>query len=118
MCAGNPNLKFEDSMSSEHCDLVGADDEFTALNYGVTTTPRHEWAIVIHNTTAKADMRHNRKLTPIEDLLKTNEAKAAKISRPEVIAVVLYTGPMVFFYLNLCMFIREPARSLSKTKLI
>jgi hypothetical protein len=40
-------------------------------------------------------MRHNRKLQNIEELMQRNEVKDAKLSRAEVTAVVLYTGPMV-----------------------
>jgi hypothetical protein len=44
---GPPNLDFECAMRSEHCDKDGADEEFIARNYSITTTPRQEWGIVV-----------------------------------------------------------------------
>ena len=40
------------------------------------------------------DMLHERRIVPISQLLETNLAQLAKLTRAEMIAVVLYTGPM------------------------
>ncbi len=82
-------------MEAEHCSRFDSDQELVTSNYKVTTTPKAEWAIVISCDEAKADMRHGRKLQKIEDVMTKPEARESKLSRAEVIAVVLYTGPMV-----------------------
>ncbi len=82
-------------MKSEHCDSFDSHKSFTVSNYGVTTTPEAEWQIVIHCDISKADMRHGRKLQKVEDIVKQEQTKKSKLSRPEVLAVVMYTGPMV-----------------------
>lgn len=94
---GTPNLKFEESMQSEHCNSFDSLIPFTTNNYGITTTPMEEWNIVVNCDTSKADMQHGRRLQKIEDLLIQEEAKGSKLSKPEVISAVLYTGPMVGF---------------------
>ena len=40
------------------------------------------------------DMLHERRIVPVSQLLETNLARRAKLTRAEMIAVVLYTGPM------------------------
>jgi hypothetical protein len=82
-------------MQSEHCSSFDSHLSFTAFNYGITTTPRNEWHVVVYCDVSNADMKNGRKLQKIEDLLKQEQAKGSKLSRPEVISVVLYTGPMV-----------------------
>jgi hypothetical protein len=91
---GIPSLKFEQTMEAEHCRLFHCDQAFTSANYQVVTTPKKEWAIVVLGDT-EADMRHNRKLQNIDELMTRKEVADANLSRAEVIAVVLYTGPMV-----------------------
>ena len=44
------------------------------------------------------DMGHERRIVPIEELLQRPLAKKAKLTRAEMIAVVLYTGPMFVVY--------------------
>ena len=34
-------------MREEHTMLPGSDDEFSTPNYGLTTTPSKEWALVL-----------------------------------------------------------------------
>jgi hypothetical protein len=92
-CAGNPNLNFFIAMKAEHCERFGCCDPFTTTNYHVTTTPKIEWDIVVSFDIAKADMRHGRRLQKIEDILEQNQN--SHLTKEEVIAVVLYTGPMV-----------------------
>jgi hypothetical protein len=49
---------------------------------------------VKHNV-GLADMRHGRRIPEIETLMKLEASQLANLSKWEVIAVVLYTGPMV-----------------------
>jgi hypothetical protein len=82
-------------MEAEHCLREGHSMSFTTSNYGVTTTPRAEWRFVVEGVSDGIDMRHSRRLPDIADLCRSELADSAKLTRAEVIAVVLYTGPMV-----------------------
>ena len=46
------------------------------------------------------DMLHERRIVPVSELLETSLARRAKLTRAEVIAVVLYTGPMFVVYVT------------------
>ena len=46
--------------------------------------------------TELADLKHGRQLKQISELMQTRAARQAKLSVCEVIATVLYTGPMVY----------------------
>jgi hypothetical protein len=81
-------------MEAEHCARFDSEQELVTSNYKVTTTPKAEWTIVLTCDESKADMRHGRKLQRVEDVMEKPEARDSKLSRAEVIAVILYTGPM------------------------
>jgi hypothetical protein len=81
-------------MTAEHCESFDSNQEFTTSNYKVTTTPRREWLIVVNRDESLADMRHDRRLLRIDDIMRRNEVEAWGVSREEIIAVVMYTGPM------------------------
>jgi hypothetical protein len=68
---------------------------FTTGNYGITTTPKTEWRIVIDSDSTIADMRHERRIPDIKVMSQSKLALGARLQHFEVIAVVLYTGPMV-----------------------
>ena len=82
-------------MQAEHCAKAGCDVAFTTSNYSITTTPRQEWKFVVDMDTAGADMRHDRRVVSLDELSNHDIAITAKLWRVELIAVVLYTGPMV-----------------------
>ena len=82
-------------MTSEHCHKDGCDHEFTSGNYQVTTTPQREWRVAVDGRADLADLRHGRILTPVEALMRLELVSSSGLTRAEVIAVVLYTGPMV-----------------------
>jgi hypothetical protein len=88
---GEPHLDFLRAMELEHAFAL----EFETSNYGVRTTPRREWAVIARGERAGADMRHGRRVPDVEALLVGEDARRAGLGRSEVIAVVLYTGPMV-----------------------
>ncbi len=77
-------------MEAEHCSLGGSDHHFRSN----TTWPANEWAITVHSQ-AHVGPSGARQLRKIEDLMKEDVVSRAGLTRPEVIAVVLYTGPMV-----------------------
>ena len=45
--AGAANLEFAKGVLLEHTEKAGCDTPFTTSNYGVTTTPRKEYEIVM-----------------------------------------------------------------------
>ena len=86
---GTPKLNFFEAMELEHND----DREFESANYHVKTNPRKEWQVVVDQklTDEAEDVR--REVKNIGEL-----KEQFKIRREEVIAVVLYSGPMVNSY--------------------
>jgi hypothetical protein len=105
---GDPFLEFEKAMKAEHCDKEDSKTLFETRNYGIRTCAHDEWQIVVQGNSSdshtapdasappvKADMRNGRSIPNIEDLLQDDVTTAASLTRAEVIAVVLYTGPMV-----------------------
>jgi hypothetical protein len=93
--AGQPDLRFEEGMRREHCSKQGYDHHFTTSNYQIQTFPKNEWQIVVDKREDLADMSHGRQLVDISILMKLEMVIKANLTRQEVIAIVLYTGPMV-----------------------
>ena len=85
-----------DAMRLEHCAKYGHDRPFTTTNYHITTTPEKEWAIVVGNPGAQpSDLSHGRRIRPLEELMQEDLVEEAELIEEEVVAVVLYTGPLV-----------------------
>jgi ankyrin repeat protein len=102
---GFPHLEFEKTMEAEHTRLAGCDMRFTTRNYGITTTANAEWGVVVRGQAPPPEhMLHGRIMVSVEDkLCIINEQFAKKgldvrLRREEVIAVILYTGPMYMMY--------------------
>ncbi len=77
---------------------AGFDYNFESPNYHIETNPLKEWRITAdgqHHLAAAADMLHDRQFPCICKLMNLDRALTAKLERCEVIAIVLYTGPMV-----------------------
>ena len=98
---GKPNVKFLTAMEAEHCSKKDSKIQFTTTNYCVTTTPENEWNIVCKGDLANANMDHGREIPDISKLMHSDSARLSKLSEYEVIAVVIYTGPMVRLRLNM-----------------
>ena len=94
---GMPHLNFKHAMRQEHCERAGCDVAFMTGNYKITTTPRQEWQCIVENIPCP-DMGHQRRIIPISELLQLDVSKNAKLCEEEVIAIVLYTGPMFQIY--------------------
>jgi hypothetical protein len=92
--AGSPNSKFDKAMEIEHCVKFGCNCTFETGNYGITTAPAKEWAVVVLNVQAE-NMDYGRRIRSLEDCMQLQLVKDAQLIRSEVIAVILYTGPMV-----------------------
>jgi ankyrin repeat protein len=96
---GFPHLEFFKTMEAEHCSMAGCDMQFTTRNYGITTTAQAEWGIVVRGQAPPPNhMLHGRVTALVEDKLQCAQARKAKLRREEVIAVILYTGPMYMIY--------------------
>jgi hypothetical protein len=95
-------------MRSEHCSLGGHSVPFTTSNYKITTTPEQEWLYIVGDDKGQRlpcpDMGHERRIVPIEEQLQRPLARKAKLTRAEMIAVMLYTGDK--FGVHVCTCIR------------
>jgi hypothetical protein len=91
---GDAFLDFLKAMEAEHCHTPDSKKMFLTRNYGIRTCPDNEWCIVVNNDTNLADMRGDRRIPDIHDLLQLEQARGAHMTKEEMIAVVLYTGPM------------------------
>jgi ankyrin repeat protein len=94
---GSPNLEFKKAMCCEHTTLKGSEFPFTSGNYKITTQPKKEWAYVVDGIKCP-DMDHGREIKPIHELMKMPLSERAELEEAEVIAIVLYTGPMFVIY--------------------
>ena len=96
---GMPHLEFFKAMESEHCVGTGCATAFTTRNYGITSCSKHEWDVVVNGAKPPPEhLLHDRKVPDVDDKLRSETAKKAGLRREEVIAVVLYTGPMYVIY--------------------
>jgi hypothetical protein len=95
-CAGSCCLDFLLGMEREHCSRAGCNTPITTTNYGLTTTPRREWMLVLGEVEAESkELLFGRRIPCYKKLGDLEVAKAAGLIPVEIIAVVLYTGPMV-----------------------
>jgi hypothetical protein len=82
--------------------MLGHDYQLYASNYKITSTPFREWMYIVGDETGQRlpcpDMGHGRRIAPIEEMLQKPLAIRAKLNRAEMIAVVMYTGPMFVVY--------------------
>jgi len=96
---GLPHLQFLEEMEAEHTVMAGCDLRFTTRNSGVTTTAKTEWCAVVRGEKQPAErMQGKRVIASIDDKCRCDQAKKAKLRREEVIAVMLYSGPMYLLY--------------------
>jgi hypothetical protein len=91
-------------MEAEHCTREGSMEKFVTLNYTeIESYPKKEWEIIVKGGPCpEKDMRFNRRIPIIDDLCKLPLATKAALQRAEVIAVVMYTGPMVCKHSIIC----------------
>jgi hypothetical protein len=82
-------------MHAEHCIKHGFDHVFITPNYKFKTTAKQEWMIVVEGAECPPEnMKHDRRIPNLAECCKLGETQG-NLCREEVIAVVLYTGPMV-----------------------
>ena len=94
---GQPHLDFDLAVEAEHCSCAGHSMPFTTSNYGITTTPKEEWDIIV-NRKPTENLGHDRQVLDIDELMQSEIVKGGDLSRIEVIVLVLYTGPMYMVY--------------------
>ena len=84
-------------MEAEHCTRGGSEEKFNTLNYTeIESWPKQEWDIVMKKIPCpERDMRFNRRIPEVSKLCELPLAKKALLQKAEVIAIVMYTGPMV-----------------------
>jgi hypothetical protein len=96
---GMPHLEYFKAMEMEHCSEIGSDILFTTRNYGICTCARQEWDIVVRGVRPPLEhMHHGRKLRDICETMLLDSVQKAKLRKEEVVALVLYTGPMYVVY--------------------
>ena len=89
-------MEFLKGMEMEHSANCCCDQKFTTL-HDLTTTPRAEWNLIVGKNvpeTAK-DGKNGRRFPNLDSLEQLDLSRQANLRRFEIIAVVLYTGPMV-----------------------
>jgi hypothetical protein len=102
--SGHPNLNFRKGMQTEHMTRGGHDFVFTACNYHLTTQPFKEWLYIVGDENGQrlpcpeAEKQHGRILHSIDELMQDPLRITSQLTREEVIAIVLYTGPMFAIY--------------------
>jgi ankyrin repeat protein len=103
-----PNVDFAKAMFAEHMTRGGNDHPFEASNYQLKTQMRNEWLYVAGDNPnlkgsrlecpASEMVQGKRNIKPIDELMECPLAKKAGLSREEIIAIVLYTGPAFVVY--------------------
>ena len=117
---GGPSQKIREGMAAEHVSGSESDKGFTTGNYGVLTTSKAEWLFVTDDDEAAAlaqlgleswpaeseeklsDRSHCRKRRSLADVERAAEAhnarlleaKQRKLIIEELIAAIMYTGPV------------------------
>jgi hypothetical protein len=82
-------------MQAEHCSKAGSEYEFETPNYHFVTTAAQEWRIVVEGAKCpEQNLKHGRDIKDLNTLIQLGKDQG-NLRKEEVIAVVLYTGPMV-----------------------
>jgi hypothetical protein len=92
---GVPDLEFEKAMKAEHCTKAGSDFEFETSKKK-RKTPRREWEIVVDREPLRSgEDGGGRTIPDIDILMHIPMSVKANLLKIEIIALILYTGPMV-----------------------
>jgi hypothetical protein len=95
---GMPHLEYFKAMRSEHCEGTGCRTTFTTRNYDIQSCAAQEWAVVVDGVQPSAAHMRCRVLPDIQSKRSCESTKKAGLRMEEVVAVVLYTGPMYYLY--------------------
>ena len=107
--SGTPNPNLMDAMKHEHA----SEETFTTVNYKITTSPSKEWDLVcVHKQCEEIGREipdykklYEQKKCEIERSIGLKDVREEEkialkrmvLSEEEIIAIILYTGPMVRF---------------------
>ncbi len=82
-------------MQKEH----QSNEKFTTPTYNVKTSPQEEWGAVYSRKLSPEQEKFNRRMPDYEKLSRLDKVKPhnlrADLQHEEIIAIILYTGPMV-----------------------
>ena len=107
---GKMDVKACKAMMAEHTMSEDSEAEFFAPNTQLWTTPGQEWQFVVgiggyvddggtlfegSARDEKASQVKGRNAHPLEHLMSSKQAQDAKLTLAELVALRLYTGPMV-----------------------
>ena len=107
---GKMDVKASTAMMAEHTMSEDSDVEFYASNTQLSTTSRQEWQFVVgiggrvddggelvegRTRDKKASQVKGRNAHPLKHLMSSKQAQDAKLTLAELVALRLYTGPMV-----------------------
>eukprot|EP00960_Hanusia_phi_P065872 766240-Hanusia_phi.AAC.1 len=95
---GIPMPDLMKGIQTEHCARGDSAEEFFSHNYGSMTTPRQEWSAVTDARRRKHLSVGNRRIRPVDEILKLPDVVKAGLIKEEVLALQLYTGPMFVKY--------------------
>jgi len=110
---GLPDEKIAAAMEAEHTLGESSHVAFETSNYGTSTCPFTEWEFVVHPSPLKTypgeGGPHGRRRVAVEELMRNRPCNnghgdpscagcSSCLTREEVIALRLYTGPMYMFY--------------------
>ena len=93
-------------MEAEHCERPDSLDEFVTRNYRLSTHPAQEWRIVTDAKFGAEFSKGHRVIKDLQELERSCVAVEAGLTRPEVIALVLYTGLVLYVCERMCMYLR------------
>eukprot|EP00960_Hanusia_phi_P040771 754647-Hanusia_phi.AAC.1 len=91
------------AMEEEHCRRRDSNLAFMTPNDPATTTPQDEWEAVTDPTERErlSVPCGLRRIRPIEELMQDERVIQAGLRKEEVLALVLYTGPMYVKYIKI-----------------
>jgi len=94
---GPPHSDFMHAMEDEHCFKFGSQEKFEAVlnKEALTTCPCKEWKTVLEPS---RELLRGRKRLDIQQLISHPISQAAALNFFEIIAIILYTGPMFSVY--------------------
>jgi len=105
----------------EHCKGAGSNRSFVTTNYGIITYPNKEWKLIMDSSGLRVNGKileevddfdygkwsaqpsvmellvQDRTFPNIRNLKELDTVVTGKLEHCEILAVVLYTGPMVCF---------------------
>lgn len=95
---GLPNPNLMEGMEAEHCKREDSKDEFNPGNYDTTTTPAAEWGVVTDESKGRQVTAGPRRVRSLKELMEHPLSVEAGLVKEELIAMMLYTGPLFVKY--------------------